>query len=127
MSTPQQHQRCQSLSVNQQSPLSLSINPAFNNYQKLVASTEDIGNHHNDIGNIPTTLPRATSSSSVVLTWTKAGYKVAPSLEALADMSEAVDLATIANFLVARPDYGIEWEGAVDTRSVNLLLLLLLL
>jgi len=51
---------------------------------------------------------------------TKDGYEVKPSLEQLAQMSEA-DLATVSNFEIKRKEFGrVAWEGAVDIRDIDL-------
>jgi Nucleoporin autopeptidase len=97
-----------------------SASPAYTYYQKVIASTEDTGNHHQNESNQLTLSKKNAPTSTLVPILTKPGYKVKPLLEELATMSE-VELATVANFSVAHPGYGkIEWEGAVDTRSANL-------
>jgi len=61
--------------------------------------------------NLPSYVPKLTKSD---------GYSVSPSIEAMAQMSEA-DLAAVSNFVVSREGLGsIAWEGAVDVRGVDL-------
>lgn len=54
---------------------------------------------------------------------TKSGYGVSPSVAELVTLSEA-DLAALCNFKVWRSGTGsVEWQGAVDVRGADLLLL----
>ena len=61
--------------------------------------------------NLPAYVPKLTKGD---------GYSVSPSVETMAQMSEA-DLAAVSNFVVSREGLGsIAWEGAVDVRGVDL-------
>ena len=93
-------------------PINGTSSPAHDFYRQVVGSPNGADAPH------ASTSPGAANRYNPTLT--KAGYTVHPSLNDLANMSEA-DLAAVSGFKVERPGYGsVEWDGAVDVRGVDL-------
>ena len=97
-------------------PQDAGKSPAYDYYQSVLEETEE----QMPLPGAEATTKEAPRVSALVPKLTKNGYKVTPSLEELANMSDA-DLAAVSNFSVSRGSVGkVEWIGQVDVRGADL-------